>query len=400
MFACCLVGRLLNKQLSPIRSVWRDVNQLEVYTLQLQLTKATMAEYWKSTVSNHVLSAAAAAPIKRPLTNTRFIFQPNYWCKHCKTYIRDTPFARNQHEATGKHQGSLKRFLRDIHRSKEQEERKGQSAKSEVQRLKGLVSSGSEEGAAGSERQQQQKEPPWKRGSGDSGAATASGSNSVAVQDRKKQMAQLIDMGVAIPEQYRAEMALAGEWRAAADQESSKDSETASGEATASATAVGVRKRKYQGNAGGAEDAEEAASRKAWGSAIRRYPGAGGGVDEELEALLGKTSELKDRKVEKKEAVTSNVKHENDEDAAVKADISQASVKHEDTERTSREPSADNTATITKKEPTETTDAVKPEEEEDSTEKALHSIPETTTETSADTPPVVFKKRKPKQMKR
>ena len=49
-----------------------------------------MSEYWKST--------------------------PKYWCKHCGIYVRDTKLERTNHEATGKHQGALKRFLRDLHR--------------------------------------------------------------------------------------------------------------------------------------------------------------------------------------------------------------------------------------------------------------------------------------------
>ncbi|MCJ1359147.1 MAG: hypothetical protein MMC33_009147 [Icmadophila ericetorum] len=60
---------------------------------------------------------------------------PKFWCKHCKIYIRDTKIEKQNHEATPKHQGNLKRFLGDLHRDHEKDEREKQRAKDEVARL-------------------------------------------------------------------------------------------------------------------------------------------------------------------------------------------------------------------------------------------------------------------------
>ena len=66
-------------------------------------TATKMSEYWKST--------------------------PKYWCKHCSVYVRDTKLERTNHEATGRHQGAIKRSLRDLHRNAEQQERETEPGK-------------------------------------------------------------------------------------------------------------------------------------------------------------------------------------------------------------------------------------------------------------------------------
>ena len=317
-----------------------------------------MAEYWKSTVSTTLNS-----DLEHHI-NLRTLIQPKYWCKHCGIYVRDTPFERTQHEATGKHQGALKRFLRDIHRNKEQEERESNKAKSEVERLKGLVS------GSGPDRQQQ---PPWKRLGGAS-TGGASVSRSANVESRKRQMAQLAEMGVAIPEEFRPEMALAGEWKEVAKEETPKTLETADSPA---ATAVGVRKRKIDDR--GEEEVEQGAPRKVWGSTIRRYPGASGGDDEDLDALLEMTTELK-----RKKSIKTEIKAEA-EDTPIKREEEQTPVK--------QTPSGGKDHPAVKKEPED----VKAEEE--TKEPNLAAIPEAT-DAPADAPAVVFKKRKPKQIKR
>ncbi|RSM11420.1 hypothetical protein CEP52_002991 [Fusarium oligoseptatum] len=85
-----------------------------------------MSEYWKST--------------------------PKYWCKHCACYVRDTKLERQNHESTAKHQGALKRFLRDLHRGHEREEREKERARQEVARLNGVVAGSSSSSAASSSR--------------------------------------------------------------------------------------------------------------------------------------------------------------------------------------------------------------------------------------------------------
>lgn len=286
--------------------------------------------------------------------------------------MRDTPFERTQHEATGKHQGALKRFLRDIHRNKEQEEREQNKAKSEVERLKGLVS------GSGPDRQQQ---PPWKRAGGRASTGGASVSRSANLESRKRQMAQLAEMGVAIPEEFRPEMALAGEWKEVVKEETPKASVTAD---TPAATAVGVRKRKIDNR--GEEELEERAEKKVWGSTIRRHPGASGSDDEDLDALLEMTTELKGKKSIKREKVEA-------EDTSVKREDGQTPVKQEDAEGQSGIPPGSKEQPVIKDE----LEGVKAEEE--TKDVNLAAIPEAT-DAPADAPAVVFKKRKPKQLKR
>lgn len=136
---------------------------------------AKMSEYWKST--------------------------PKYWCKHCALYVRDTKLERQNHEATGKHQGAIRRSLRDIHRAAEQAERDRDRARREVDRLNGVVSSSVAKTTT---------------------ATTAPGSKPAPAQpqlqvqqteaERKKQLEQLEELGVAIPRELRGEVAMAGEW--------------------------------------------------------------------------------------------------------------------------------------------------------------------------------------------
>ncbi|KAI2794808.1 hypothetical protein POX_a01409 [Penicillium oxalicum] len=210
-----------------------------------------MAEYWKSA--------------------------PRYWCKQCKIFIRDTPFEKTQHEASPKHQGSLKRFLRDIHRNNEQQQRESQRAKSEVERLRQAVGGGpAKEDATGP--------APWKK---QAASVSDSAARPVSLEERKKQMAQLAEMGIAIPDEYRGEMALAGEWQTM--------SETKLDEQESGVKSIGVRKRKLEGDdeENGAEDGAQNESgrlvSKGWGSRMRSYPGAQNNEDEDLDALLAST---------------------------------------------------------------------------------------------------------------
>lgn len=126
-----------------------------------------MSEYWKST--------------------------PKYWCKHCSTYVRDTKLERNNHEATSKHKFALKRFLRDLHRNHENEEREKDRAKREIDRLNGITAK------------------PSASSSSSSAAAAAAAARTTPAQ-RQQQWEQLAEMGVDVPTELRRDMALAGEW--------------------------------------------------------------------------------------------------------------------------------------------------------------------------------------------
>ncbi|EER39841.1 U1 zinc finger domain-containing protein [Histoplasma capsulatum H143] len=199
-----------------------------------------MSEYWKST--------------------------PKYWCKHCKTYVRDTAFERTQHEATGKHQGNLRRFLRDIHRNNERDERKNQQARNEIERLKGVVSGSSKTG--------EQQRPPWKHGlGGGSGAGPATGANaessaslSANAEQRKRRIWRSREIGKLL--------------RDTAEEKGHEQDPMAG-------LNIGVRKRKLKDRR--EEAAGETVMRKGWGSTTRAFPDDGKDID----ALLERATELK-----------------------------------------------------------------------------------------------------------
>jgi len=229
-----------------------------------------MSEYWKST--------------------------PKYWCKHCKTFVRDTKLEKTNHEATPKHQGNLKRFLRDLHRGHEKEEKDKDRAKSEVARLNGLVAGeGSGSGSGGS-----------YSSSGFGRGPTPVPRPQATAGQRKQQLAQLAEMGVSIPDEFRPDMAMAGEWQVTAERVVGTD-----GEKKPDAIALGVRKRTVE------EDEEEAkeAKRLRWGARFKTHP-----VEEDtgdLDALLANATR-KDPvpavSIEVKEEVKQEVKEEADSD--------------------------------------------------------------------------------------
>ncbi|KAI9883632.1 MAG: hypothetical protein M1823_004597 [Watsoniomyces obsoletus] len=214
-----------------------------------------MSEYWKST--------------------------PKYWCKHCKTYVRDTKIERTQHEATGRHQGNLKRFLRDLHRGQEREGREKERAKAEVERLNGVVAGqgSSTSGAAGGTTSKRDSlrtlAPPPPR--------------KVTPEERKRQMAQLAEMGVAVPEEFRGDLALAGQWQVVAEHRIKSQEEEE--EDKKNFRNSRDRKRKVGNEESESEEEEEPRRRKAWGSSIKTYPG-GQFPEDDLDALLGSTKTI------------------------------------------------------------------------------------------------------------
>ncbi|KAK3380887.1 hypothetical protein B0H63DRAFT_376903, partial [Podospora didyma] len=133
-----------------------------------------MSEYWKST--------------------------PKYWCKHCSVYVRDTKLERSNHESTGKHQGAIKRSLRDLHRSAEQKERDQDRAKREVERLNGLVS----RGGSSSTTTRSGAAPSYSNAPPKEQKATEA--------ERQRQLEQLAELGVSLPTEVRTNLAMPGEW--------------------------------------------------------------------------------------------------------------------------------------------------------------------------------------------
>ncbi|KAE8453673.1 hypothetical protein EG329_009184 [Mollisiaceae sp. DMI_Dod_QoI] len=215
-----------------------------------------MSEYWKST--------------------------PKYWCKHCKTYVRDTKLERTNHDATPKHQGNLKRFLKDLHRGHEKDEKDKERAKAEIARLNGLPVGGGSASSSSS-------------GLG-RGPTPSIPKPQATAADRKRQLAQLAEMGVSIPDEFRPDMALASEWEVVSER--IIEDGDGDGEKKPDAIALGVRKRQVE------EEEEEAfeAKKKRWGSAYRTHP-----VDEDegdLDALLSNVTRKGKEPAIKSEACT------------------------------------------------------------------------------------------------
>lgn len=200
-----------------------------------------MAEHWKST--------------------------PKYWCKHCTVYVKDTAFERKQHESTAKHQGNLKRFLSGIQKDHARSQREKEQAKAEVERLHRIA------GTATTSPSSSSGPPPPRTVSQPSRSRAAP-----SAADQKRQWAQLADMGIAVPEHARAEMAMPGDWQTVSphvelEQPAQDDDDKLN---------IGVHKRKLDD-----EDEREDAGRKGWGSTTKSYPRTDPRADH-LDVLLAK----------------------------------------------------------------------------------------------------------------
>ena len=331
-----------------------------------------MSEYWKST--------------------------PKYWCKHCGIYVRDTKLERTNHEATGKHQGALKRFLRDLHRGHEQEQREKDRARREIERLNGIVPTASSSSSATAA-------PPRDRNHD-------AQQQSVTKEDRQRQWEQLVDLGVEVPTELRGEMAMAGEWtvtntRVIEDEPRGSEGDDGADEKkkNVDAVATGVRKKRPLSNRDGDGDGadEEAAAEedaavqglfkkpRRWGRDTRHAPGADED-DAELDALLSGTLV-----VPKKEGGGG------DADGA----------REEEGDKIKLDPGS---GTAVKEEEGNSMPRIKKEEDEEGSEgRGLENVPKDTSDVPASAasvkteeqpadpgpavPAVVFKKRKPKNVR-
>jgi hypothetical protein len=280
-----------------------------------------MSEYWKST--------------------------PKYWCKHCSDFVKDTPFSRREHDASPKHQRNIQRSLRDLHRGKEREEREKLRAQREIERLNGVVPGSSTSGAAGA------GEMPWKM---TVKPAEREAPKQLSQEERKKQIAKLAEMGVAVPEEFRRDFAMAGSWETTAVRRVGEE-----GADTFGALSTGVRKRRIDEE----EEAEELAGRRrGWGIRERVFPGGKGEGDEDVLMAFGKE-------------VKTDVKKEE----GVKVEAGEATPAAKQEADVGEEP-------VPKVEPAEKTLSEVPEAGDTKTP------PELKTEEKPAAPAVVFKKRK------
>ncbi|KAI9857230.1 MAG: hypothetical protein M1824_004906 [Vezdaea acicularis] len=244
-----------------------------------------MSEYWKST--------------------------PRYHCKHCNLHVRDTPLERRNHESSPKHQGNIKRFLRDLNRTNDRAQRDAQRAKDEVARLNGIVGAGSNPpGSAASTS-------TAGRGVGPAAATTdrlrgsitlthgagAGKQRAATPSERKEQLRRLAEMGVAIPEEFRGEMAMVGDWEVLHERvvgsAPQQDPDQEGGEVEGSLGVRRKRTRTADGDAAAAMSGDEEEKfqvghnprKKRWGDTLKTYPALNLAGDEEeekddLDALL------------------------------------------------------------------------------------------------------------------
>ncbi|KAF8423353.1 hypothetical protein EV426DRAFT_603171 [Tirmania nivea] len=212
-----------------------------------------MSEYWKST--------------------------PKYWCKHCKTFVVDTKLSRTQHDATAKHQGALNRFLRDLHRANERETVSKHAARKEVERLNALTS-GKPLTAAG------------RAGTTTTTKWASSSTQPVSEAEQKAQLKQLESLGVALPEEFRKEVALPGEWMATASEGAQKRGTLSSKGKQAEEDSKDAIKKEILRKRNADEEArrweemdEDERAIKKFKVETKTYPGDA--EDEELDTLLG-----------------------------------------------------------------------------------------------------------------
>lgn len=245
-----------------------------------------MSEYWKST--------------------------PKYWCKHCSTYVKDTPFEKKQHENTGKHQGSLQRFLNGIQKDHDRGEREKDKAKAEVERLNRVVGNSVTTGTP--------------RPAPASSTSRASSSSTLSAADQKRQWAQLAEMGVAMPDSARAQLAVAGEW-----QTITRTPEEPTPDPVDSKLSTGVHKRRR----GSLEDTGEVTDRMRthnWGTSKRIHP-AEQTTRDDIDALLAASVKRVSESAMPEADVTPESKVEQDSpsttDATLKVEQQSCEIKRE-----------------------------------------------------------------------
>ncbi|KAJ2969363.1 hypothetical protein NUW58_g10006 [Xylaria curta] len=267
----------------------------------------------------------------------------------CLTYVRDTKLERTNHEATAKHQSGLKRFLRDLHRGHENELREKDRAKREIDRLNGITA----------------------KPSGSSSSSTAAATTATVAQ-RQQQWEQLAEMGISVPTELRRDMALAGEWtvtntRVINDTPAVDDTGADSKPAKADAVATDVRKRPKKEEEDDEDREEENVQGlfkkpRRWGRDTKHAAAD----DAELDALLSTS-------------LTKPLKKEED-------DVKQPVVK------------ADSPHNI-KKEEAETDELLTSTTEPVANEQSIGPAVKKEHDTTPSEPVVLFKKRKPKNIR-
>jgi hypothetical protein len=153
------------------------------------------------------------------------------------------------------------------------------------------------------------KEPPWKKKS----TASAPAPKPATVEERKRQLQQLADMGVAIPEEYRRDMTMVGDWHFVSETKimpkGHKKEDDDEKDTKPEALSFGVKKRKLEDGAEGEEETVILPAKNAWGSTFKTHA-VSKDPDEDLDVLLG---DLKNR--EKVEETLNEAPNKDEEDS-------------------------------------------------------------------------------------
>ncbi|KAG5945727.1 hypothetical protein E4U60_004951 [Claviceps pazoutovae] len=323
---------------------------------------------------------------------------PNYWCKQCSVYVRDTKLERQNHEATARHQNAIKRSLRDLHRTHDWEQREKERARREIDRLNGVVAQSSKL------PHELEHHPPEPTSLTSSSTRQGTSTTDSALKQQREQLAQ---MGVSIPSVLLPDMAMPGEWtvmntRVIDDHDGEGNSKDR--------LAMGVRKR---GGRGWEEEKEEQDAvrglfkkPKRWGRDTRALEGEG--EDAELDALLSGTVVLKGEQQQQQKQQQQQMKEEKEEGH----DENAGDIKAEDEEEKHNVSGVVKDELDLEGEVLGRDAAVKAEEpavkikreegEEEEEEKGREGVAAKGGEAKEETPgiaPVVFKKRKAKGLR-
>jgi hypothetical protein len=161
--------------------------------------------------------------------------------------------------------------LKGLHREKQAEDRQQQHAKNEVARLAGLVPRTASSATTSKDSR-----------AGATPTFTKPQEKQATLEDRKRQIEQLAAMGVAVPDQMRGEMALAGDWQVVSERVIDEEGKEVK-------LNTGVRKRKLNEEEQEQIEAGEMITKKrGWGKTFKSFPGKMGAIDDDdLDALLG-----------------------------------------------------------------------------------------------------------------
>ncbi|KAI5839900.1 hypothetical protein DFP73DRAFT_580187 [Morchella snyderi] len=321
-----------------------------------------MSEYWKST--------------------------PKYYCKHCKTFVVDTPVSKKNHDASPKHQGALKRFLRDLHRTTEREATAATAAKREVARLNALVSGPSSSSSSSSTGL---PAPTFK----------PAPARAATEDERKRHLKELESLGVALPDEARRELAMVGDWTAAAAAEAPGERTTTTAGGREKEVGGGGEKERLRAELKRKHDAEEQERRwdamdederamRGFRIQTRTYPPGGAG------AAGGRVGGFRPMVFKGKGKAGGEVKKEEEEEekGVVKKEEEEAAVKKEEEEEEDEVPRI-------KKEETDMEGVVDVKAEVDANEApAAEVVKKEKEEPENVSDGIVFKKRKVKNIRK